>query len=197
MVIPKLSFKRLVYKTAWKALWFVRLKAVFFFYKCLEGIFFRKIGWGTKIYGRLRFGNAASDIRVGDECVLGDSVFLSATDSASILIGSRCSINTGCHVVSTVRIEIGDESAFGEYVTIRDQNHDFDDVDRAVRAQGYKSAPIKIGRDVWVGRGVFIGPGVEIGDKCVIGANSVVLQSIPAYSIAVGAPARVVGARRK
>jgi len=37
-----------------------------------------------------------------------------------------------------------------------------------------------------------IAKGVSIGDGCVIGANSVVTQSIPERSIAVGAPARVI-----
>jgi acetyltransferase-like isoleucine patch superfamily enzyme len=37
--------------------------------------------------------------------------------------------------------------------------------------------------------------GVEIGDGCIIGASSVVTRSIPAGSIAVGNPARIVGQR--
>ena len=35
-------------------------------------------------------------------------------------------------------------------------------------------------------------PGVEIGDWCIIGAGSVVTKSVPAYSMAVGVPARVI-----
>jgi acetyltransferase-like isoleucine patch superfamily enzyme len=34
--------------------------------------------------------------------------------------------------------------------------------------------------------------GVTVGDRAVIGANSVVTQDVPAGSIAVGAPAKVV-----
>ncbi len=34
--------------------------------------------------------------------------------------------------------------------------------------------------------------GVTIGERCVIGANSVVTRDIPPYSIAAGAPARVL-----
>jgi acetyltransferase-like isoleucine patch superfamily enzyme len=37
--------------------------------------------------------------------------------------------------------------------------------------------------------------GVEIGDGCIIGASSVVTRSIPAGSIAIGSPARIVGRR--
>ena len=38
--------------------------------------------------------------------------------------------------------------------------------------------------------------GADIGRCCIIGANSVVRGEIPDYSIAVGAPARVVGSTR-
>ena len=55
----------------------------------------------------------------------------------------------------------------------------------------------KIGR-VTIGNNVFIGaesvvlPGVTIGDNVVIGANSTVTHDIPANSVAVGYPARVI-----
>ena len=35
-------------------------------------------------------------------------------------------------------------------------------------------------------------PGVEIGDGCVIGAGSVVTRDIPANSLVMGSPARIV-----
>ena len=55
----------------------------------------------------------------------------------------------------------------------------------------------KVGR-VTIGNRVFIGaesvvlPGVTIGNDVVIGANSTVTHDIPANSVAVGAPARVI-----
>jgi acetyltransferase-like isoleucine patch superfamily enzyme len=54
---------------------------------------------------------------------------------------------------------------------------------------------VVIGDDVWLGARVVVVAGVEIGDGCIIGASSVVTRSIPAGSIAVGNPARVVGRR--
>jgi acetyltransferase-like isoleucine patch superfamily enzyme len=54
---------------------------------------------------------------------------------------------------------------------------------------------VVIGDDVWLGARVMVVAGVEIGDGCIIGASSVVTRSIPAGSIAVGNPARIVGQR--
>lgn len=54
---------------------------------------------------------------------------------------------------------------------------------------------IHIGDDVWIGRNVLILPGANIGNGAVIGAGSVVAGKIPAYSIAVGNPCRVIKMR--
>jgi acetyltransferase-like isoleucine patch superfamily enzyme len=45
---------------------------------------------------------------------------------------------------------------------------------------------------VWCGANVVITSGVTIGERCVIGANSVVTTDLPPYSIAAGAPAKVL-----
>lgn len=50
----------------------------------------------------------------------------------------------------------------------------------------------KIGNNIWFGEGVKVLSGVEIGDNCIIGAYSVVTRNIPANSVAVGTPCKVV-----
>ncbi len=66
-------------------------------------------------------------------------------------------------------------------------------IDATQRAQGLETAhPITIGNHVWIGAGTSILSGVTIGDNCVIGAGSVVNRSIPAGSLAVGNPCRVI-----
>ena len=52
--------------------------------------------------------------------------------------------------------------------------------------------PITIGNDCWIGGNAIICPGVSIGDGCTVGAGSVVTKDIPANSLAVGNPARVI-----
>lgn len=66
-------------------------------------------------------------------------------------------------------------------------------LDPAERARGLEYArPITVGDNVWFGAGAHVLPGVTVGDNCVIGAGSVVNRDIPADSLAVGNPCRVV-----
>ncbi|MNP73598.1 Galactoside O-acetyltransferase [compost metagenome] len=51
---------------------------------------------------------------------------------------------------------------------------------------------MKIENNCWIGANVTICPGVTIGENTVIGAGSVVTKDIPANSIAVGNPCRVM-----
>ena len=52
--------------------------------------------------------------------------------------------------------------------------------------------PVTIGNNVWICTGAIVLPGVTIGDNSVIGAGSVVTKDIPANSLAVGNPCRVI-----
>lgn len=51
---------------------------------------------------------------------------------------------------------------------------------------------INIGNGCWLGQNVVVLPGVTIGERSIIGANAVVSNDIPPYSIAVGMPAKVI-----
>ena len=51
---------------------------------------------------------------------------------------------------------------------------------------------ITIGKNVWIGENAVILQDITIGDGCIIGAGSIVTKDIPAYSVAVGNPARVI-----
>lgn len=55
-----------------------------------------------------------------------------------------------------------------------------------------QSGKVKIGNNVYFGRNCSVFKNVTIGDNCIIGFGSVVTKDIPANSVAVGSPARVV-----
>ncbi len=66
-------------------------------------------------------------------------------------------------------------------------------LDAEQRNEGLEYAhPITVGNNVWIGADVSVMPGVEIGNNSVIGAGSVVVKSIPANSVAVGNPCKVI-----
>ncbi|WP_032599622.1 DapH/DapD/GlmU-related protein, partial [Bacteroides fragilis] len=52
--------------------------------------------------------------------------------------------------------------------------------------------PVVIGNNVWIGEGASILPNVTIGDNSIVAAHAVVTKNIPANSIAVGCPARII-----
>ena len=139
-------------------------------------------------------------IRIGASTMIGPQVALSAgmvpgqqciTDTV-VSIGDRCLIGRGSGIVGHLSIEIGDDVWTGHYVYITDQNHGFDDPTLPISEQVQSERPVRIGSGSWIGHGSVILPGATIGRNVVIGANSVVSGDIPDYSVAVGAPARVV-----
>ncbi len=50
----------------------------------------------------------------------------------------------------------------------------------------------QIGRGSLIGIGAIVLDGVRVGEGCIIGAGAVVTKDIPAHSLAVGTPAKVV-----
>jgi acetyltransferase-like isoleucine patch superfamily enzyme len=91
-------------------------------------------------------------------------------------------MNNGCSINSHLSIKIGDNCMFGERVSLYDHDHVFEGpVD--VRESGFRTAPIVIGRNVWLGTNVTVLRGSQIGDNVVIGANVVVKGVIPANTV--------------
>jgi acetyltransferase-like isoleucine patch superfamily enzyme len=116
----------------------------------------------------------------------------------------RIGDNSGCSATvfsSRNSIAVGQNVKIGGNVRIYD--HDFHSVnylDRRDSERDFsqeKSAPVVIGNDVFIGANSIILKGVTVGDRSVIGAGSVVsLKEIPADSLVVGNPARIVRSLR-
>ncbi len=110
-------------------------------------------------------------------------------------IGSNTSLNEFCYLHAKGGLKIGSNVRIAPAVKMFTFNHKFADRNTPIVDQGYETKPIEIGNDVWIGANAVILPGVKIGKGCVIGAGAVVSKDIPAYSIAVGVPAKVVKKR--
>lgn len=107
-------------------------------------------------------------------------------------IGDGTSIEQGFHLTCGERVIIGRKVAITEYVGVFDIWHPYEDVEVPIVDQKLRTAPVTIGDGSLIGFGAVIQPGVSVGRNCVIGAHAVVTRSIPDFSVAVGAPARVI-----
>lgn len=94
------------------------------------------------------------------------------TRSCLIEIGNDVNINTNFTIMTHDYSNFVFRHSFADYVN--------------------NCGKVKLGNNIYIGLGVTILRGVEIGDNCIIGAGSVVTKSIPANSVAVGVPCRVI-----
>ncbi|MEX2541108.1 MAG: acyltransferase [Trueperaceae bacterium] len=118
---------------------------------------------------------------------------VSQTFTPTISFGDRVTATSALQVVAFDSITIGDDVMFAGNIYVSDGQHGTGRGDLAYKFQGIEGvAPISIGRGAWIGQNVVVLPGSTIGEFAVIGANSVVRGDIPARSMVVGAPARVV-----
>lgn len=106
----------------------------------------------------------------------------------NIEIGEGSYLNFNCNFVDDTKIIIGKKVMFGPAVTIATVGHP---INPNLREYMY-SNPVKIEDNCWIGASSTICPGVTIGENSVIGAGSVVTKDIPANSIAVGNPCKVL-----
>jgi acetyltransferase-like isoleucine patch superfamily enzyme len=132
-------------------------------------------------------------LEVGEGTLFEPGVWITAPSPGRVRIGAGTFLNLGVMVAAAELVEIGDHCMFANGCFITDANHRFDDPDIPVTWQGFTSkGPTRVGDNVWCGAHVVITSGVTVGERCVIGANSVVTTDLPPFSIAAGAPARVL-----
>lgn len=99
-------------------------------------------------------------------------------------------INAGTQLRCMERITIGDGCAIGRNVLIMD--FDAHEITYENGTKNRITAPIEIGKHVWIGAGATILKGVTIGDNAIVGAGSIVTRDVPANTIVAGNPARII-----
>lgn len=148
-----------------------------------------------------RFPN--SSISIGDNCNLNSArrsllvgllrrcTFVTLTEDAMIVLGKNVGISGGL-IVAASKIEIGDNVLIGANCSIFDNDvHPADPKERR-RYDNIPTRPVIIEDNVFIGANSFLLKGITVGRNSIIGANSVVISSIPANSIAIGNPCKVV-----
>lgn len=113
--------------------------------------------------------------------------------------GDNFYANFNFTVLDCAPVMIGNDVFIGPNVTIATPVHPLCYQERNMRKKKDGSLydmeyakPVTIGSNCWIASNVTIAGGVTIGEGCVIGAGSVVTKDIPAGSLAVGNPCRVL-----
>ncbi len=118
------------------------------------------------------WNNRGGYVTIGDNCEIGP--FSALWGAGGITLGNN--VHLGSHVSITAH----------ESLVVKPE-----DVD-VWKPLEFEFAPVVIEDHVLVCSGTSIAPGVRIGHHSIIGCGSAVVKDIPPYSVAAGAPARVI-----
>ena len=163
---------------------------------CLYPFEFKRIGKHSKIVSPLRI-DGKRFISVGDHVEIQYKTWLACVpltgvDVPVLCIGDGTIIGNFNHIYATKSIVIEDHVLTADKVYISDNLHSYENPDIPILHQPIKQiSSVVIGSGSWLGENVCI-IGASVGKHCVIGANSVVTNDIPDYSVAVGVPAKVI-----
>lgn len=131
----------------------------------------------------------------GQNSSVAPGAFLTLNNKATFTLSGASYLGHDCNVNCRAGITIGPGTLIGQQSAMMDYDgHPVFAVGKAPATDAWagSSAPITVGRGVWVGFRSIILKGSRIGDGSIIGAGSMVAGSIPALCAAAGNPARPV-----
>jgi acetyltransferase-like isoleucine patch superfamily enzyme len=146
---------------------------------------------GATVYARRGYGR----LIIGKWVHLGVGTALRCHEG-TLSIGDKSNLGREISINCYLDVEVGDSALMADNVYISDFDHRFDDLAIPIKDQGIVKSRVRIERDVWLGTKVTVCRGVVIGEGTVVGANAVVTNDLPAFSVAVGVPARVIKDRK-
>lgn len=134
---------------------------------------------------------------IGDGVVLGPGCSLMVdgrpTSQPKIVLHDGVSIAGNCTISAFSSVVLHRDVLLARGVYVSDHSHAYRDSGVAVKKQGVTDiSAVVVEEGAWLGQNVVLTPGVTVGRGAVVAANAVVTSDVPAYSLAAGAPARVV-----
>ncbi len=145
------------------------------------------------VHGNVLEALRSGRLQIGAGALLEPGVWITMPGEARVRIGAGTFLNKGVMIAAEQLVEIGEHCMFANGCFITDSSHRYDDPTRPVPWQGFTTkGATRIGDNCWLGANVVVTSGVTIGERCVIGANSVVTKDIAPFSVAAGAPTKVL-----
>lgn len=151
--------------------------------------------WDLTLGNNLRIYGLPFNIKVGDKCSFYDNCVFEFGNGCQVQIGSNVVFSYGVIFSCRTHISLGNDVQVGEYSSIRDSTHRYDQGFRPMKYATDKSEPVVIGNDVWIGRGCLIMPGSIIEEGVVVAAHSVVKGRLFKDGIYGGKPATFIKSR--
>ncbi len=108
-----------------------------------------------------------------------------------VRFGEGSVVAAGAMVLGEGGVTVGAHSHLGPHVVVTSQYGDSSE-EMVTASPTIKTAPVEIGRGVWIGSGAVVMPGAVLGDRCVVAPGSVVYGRWPEGSKLAGNPARRV-----
>jgi acetyltransferase-like isoleucine patch superfamily enzyme len=143
---------------------------------------------------RLWANGKEASITIGENTTIYPYALLKC-NRGKIVLGQGCSVNDYSILYGYGGITIGDDVHIAAHTVIVASEHDYRLLGRENFSEDMRGKGIVIEDNVWIGANAVVLDGVTIGKGSVIGAGAVVSRDIPADSIAVGVPARVIKKR--
>lgn len=135
------------------------------------------------------------NVHLGKNVYLGHQTILKGYYKNELRIGESTWIGQQCFFHSAGGLTIGARVGIGPGVRILTSQHTEAGRGTPILFSPVDFAPVRIEEDADLGVGAIVLPGVTIGRGAQIGAGAVVTADIPAYTVALGVPARIVRER--
>ena len=167
--------------------------------KCRSKI---KFGKGTSVAHNCNLdGMSTNGIVFGNNVSVGRNTTIECSGSLKnigkgLLVGDNVGLGTDCLYGCAGGVEIGNNTIFGNYVSLHSENHNYSDLEKPIREQGVNRQGITIGEDCWIGAKVTILDGVVIEKGCIVAAGSLLNKGVYSKNgIYGGVPAKLIKQR--
>lgn len=141
-------------------------------------------------------GMEGEGIRINDGVFIGRGSVV-VTIGGTIEIDEEANIGTYCRIATRSKTRVGKKVLFAAFCYLVGSDHESSRTDIAIVDQpAYSKGGVEVGDGCWLGTKATVLDGVCVGAHSIIGSHALVTNDLPAYAVAVGAPAKVIKMRK-